>query len=134
MIEFEDKYVFTFRKLTKSQTKGRSSLSVEFCAYQENPKLCAVQAIQSYLQVTQAWLNKNGQKQILLSTLAPHQKVKKSTVVGWVKAILGSAGIDTSLFPAHSTRAAPTSKAKAKSLSLKAFVRYFLSNFYFFTN
>ena len=119
MIEFEDKYVFKFHKLTKSWRKGRPPLSVEFCAYQQNPKLCVVQAIKSYLQVTQAWRNKNGQKQLLLSTLAPHQEVKKSTVAGWVKAILGSAGIDTNLFTAHSTRAASTSKAKVKGLSLE---------------
>ena len=42
-----------------------------------------------------AWRNKNGQKQLFLSTLAPRQEVKKSAVAGWVKAILGSAGTDT---------------------------------------
>ena len=42
MIKFEDKYVFTFHKLTKSRIKGRPPLSVEFCAYQQNPKLCVV--------------------------------------------------------------------------------------------
>ena len=66
------------------------------------------------------WWNKNGQKQLLLlHTLAPHQEVKKSTVAGCIKAILGSAGIDTNLFTAHSTRAASTSKAKVKGLSLE---------------
>ena len=120
-IEFEDKYVFTFHKLTKSWWKCRPPLSVEFCAYQQNPKLCVVQAIKSYLQVTQAWRNKNGQKQLLLSTLVPHQEVKKSTVAGWVKAILSSAGIDTNLFTAHSTRTASTSKGKLKGLLLEVF-------------
>ena len=83
------------------------------------PKLCLVQAIKSYLQIAQAWRNENGQKQLLLSTLAPHQKVKKSTVAGWVKATLGSARIDTNLFTANSTRAAPISRAKVKGLSLE---------------
>ena len=98
MIEFEG--VFTFHKLTKSWRKGRPPLSVEFCAYKQNPKLCVVQAIKSYLQVTQEWCNKNGQKQ-LLSTLVPHQELKKSTVAGWVKSILCSPGIDTNLLLAH---------------------------------
>ena len=40
-------------------------------------------------------------------------------MAGWVITILGSAGIDTSLFTAHSTKAASTSKAKAKGLSLE---------------
>ena len=105
MIKFEDKYVFTFHKLTKSWWKCRPPLSVEFCAYQQNPKLCVVQAIKP--------------SQLLLRTLAPHQEVKKSTVAGWVKAILGSAGIDTNLFTAHSTRTASTSKSEVKGLSLE---------------
>ena len=87
-----------------------------------------MQAIKPYLQVTQAWWNKNSQKQPLLSTLAPYQEVKKSTVAGWVKAILGSAGIDTNLFTAHSTRAASTSKAKVKGLSLDILKRGNWSN------
>ena len=119
MIEFEDKYVFTFHNLTESWRKCRPPLSVEFCVYQQNPKLCVVQAIKSYLQVAQAWRNKNGRKQLLLSTLAPHQEVKKPTVAGSVKAILGSTGIDINLFTSHWTRAAFTSKAKVKGLSLK---------------
>ena len=60
MVEFEDKYVFKFHKLTKSWRKGRPPLSVKFCAYQQNLKLCVVQAIKSFLQVTQAWRNKNS--------------------------------------------------------------------------
>ena len=55
MAGFEYKFVCKFHKLTKSWRKGRPPLSVEFCAYQQNPKLCVVQAIKLYLQVTQAW-------------------------------------------------------------------------------
>ena len=116
MIEFEDKIVFAFHKLTKSWGKGRPPLSVEFYAYRQHPNFCVEQAIKWCLQVTQAWWNKNGQKQLLLSTWVTHQEVKKSTVAGWVKAILGSAGIGTILFTAHSTRAASTSKTKVKGL------------------
>ena len=53
-IEFEDKIGFTFHKLTDSWRKGRPLLSVEICVYRQNPNLCVVQAIKSYLQVTQA--------------------------------------------------------------------------------
>ena len=54
MTEFEDKIVFAFHKSTKSWRKDRPPLSVEFCAYRKNLNLCVVQAIKSYLQVTQA--------------------------------------------------------------------------------
>ena len=119
MVELEDKYVFKFHKLTKIWRKGRPPLSVEFCASQQNPKLCIAQAIKSYLQATKVGRNKNGQKQLLLSTLPSYQEVKNSTVAGWVKAILGSGGIDTNLFTVYSTWAASTSKAKIKGLSLE---------------
>ena len=119
MVEFEDEYVFKFHMLTKSWRKGIPPLLVEFCSFQQNPKLCVVQTIKSYLQVTQAWRNKNGQKRLLLSTFTQHEEVKKSTVAGYKAVILGSAGIDTNLFTAHSIRAASTSKAKVKGLSLE---------------
>ena len=51
--------------------------------------------------------------------LAPHQVVKEPTIAGWVKAILGSPGIDTNLFSAHSTRASSFSKPKVKGLSFE---------------
>ena len=119
MVEFEDKYVFKFQKLTKSWRKGRPPSSVEFCVYQQNPKRFIVKAIKSYLQVTIAWRNKNSQKQLLRRTFAPYQKVRKTTVAGWVKAILGLSGTNTNLFTAHSTRAASTSKVKVKGLPLE---------------
>ena len=46
-----------------------------------------MQAIKSYLQVTQAWQNKKGQKPLPLSTLAPNQEVKKSTSKAKVKGL-----------------------------------------------
>ena len=46
-----------------------------------------MQAIKSYLQVTQAWQNKKGQKPLPLSTLATNQEVKKSTSKAKVKGL-----------------------------------------------
>ena len=48
----------------------------------------------------------------------PHRPVSKDTVSRWLKAELKLAGIDTSTFSAHSTRAASTSAAKAQNLSI----------------
>ena len=42
-----------------------------------------------------------------------------STIAGWVKAILGSAGVGTIFFYCTLTRAASTFKAKVKVLSLE---------------
>ena len=45
MVIFEEKYVFIFRKLTISWRKDRSFLLIEFCTYQQNPKLFAVETV-----------------------------------------------------------------------------------------
>ena len=44
-----------------------------------------------------------------LSTIESHQEDQKSTVTGLSKAVLRLAGVDTSLFTAHSTRSASIS-------------------------
>ena len=118
MVELDDKYIFTFDKLTKSWRQGQPPLCVEFSAYSKNPKLCVVQTIRFYLKITHKW-RKNDKTQLLLGTIEPHQEVKKSTVAGWIKEILGLAGVDTNLFSAHSTRSASTSKACMKGLSIE---------------
>ena len=51
--------------------------------------------------------------------MRPYKEVKSSTVVNWVKLVLKMAGIDTSLYKAHSCRSASTSKAKVLGISLK---------------
>ena len=116
MFKLDDKYIFTFGKLIKSWRKRRTALSVKFSADSEIPKLCVVQVINSYLQLSQMWRDKNIKKQLLLSRTESHQEIQKSSVAGWINTILGLAGLDTSLFTTHSTRSASTSKAKIKGL------------------
>ena len=73
------------------------------------------------LPVTRARRNKNGQKQLLLSILAPHQKLKKSTVAGWVKAILGSAGINQTYLLHIQLELLPLLKLRWKVYHLRIF-------------
>ena len=55
---------------------------------------------------------------LLFSYQKPHSPVSKDTVSRWLKLELKLAGIDTSTFSAHSTRAALTSAARAQKLSI----------------
>ncbi|XP_067215712.1 uncharacterized protein [Linepithema humile] len=48
----------------------------------------------------------------------PHRPVTAQTLARWVKELLGSAGIDTSIFSAHSTRHASTSLAASRGVSV----------------
>ncbi|KAI8516511.1 hypothetical protein Bbelb_050920 [Branchiostoma belcheri] len=48
----------------------------------------------------------------------PHRPVGSATLARWVKSVLGTAGVDTATFSAHSTRGASTSAATAAGVSL----------------
>ena len=58
-------------------------------------------------------------QQLLISYHRPHKPVQSCTIARWIKSLLGSAGIDTSIFKGHSTRSASTSKARAGGISLE---------------
>ena len=49
--------------------------------------------------------------QLLISYIKPHGPVTSSTVARCLKEVIENAGIDTSIFKAHSVRAASTSAA-----------------------
>ena len=80
MICSSNSYKFTFDKLIKSWRKGRPPPSIEFSAFPTEEKLCVVKTLHFYLSISQEWRN-NGQTQLLLSTVKPHE-VKKSTIAG----------------------------------------------------
>jgi len=101
---------FYFHKLHKSWKRGKSPPAVTYQAFPLNPSLCVIKTIHSYLSRTESW-RQGGHDQLLLSTVAPHQPVVSSTISGWLKRTLYSAGINTDLFKGHSTRSASTSKA-----------------------
>ena len=62
-------------------------------------------------------------QKLVLSYAYPHKAVNSSTLARYVKMFLGQAGIDLTIFTAHSTRAASSSKAHNIGLSLKDIAR-----------
>lgn len=60
-----------------------------------------VEAIHLHIHMTNCWRNTNNQKELRLSTIRFHQKVKIFTLAVLLKIFLWSAGIDTA-FNAHS--------------------------------
>ena len=59
-----------------------------------------------------------GSDQLLVSIQKPHKPVSTHTISRWLKTVLEKAGIDTSVFKAHSTRAASTSAAAISKIPL----------------
>ena len=53
------------------------------------------------------------------SFIGKHEPVTSSTIARWVKSCLQQAGVDTSKFKVHSTRAAAAAKAAMSGLSVE---------------
>ena len=73
--------------------------------------------ILQYLESTEPI--RNGENKFFLSFFKPHKSVQSCTIARWLKTVLGNSGIDTTIFKAHSTRGASTSKANKFGLSIK---------------
>ncbi len=55
---------------------------------------------------------------VFIALVSPFREVSSNTISRWIKCFIGSAGVDTSVFSAHSTRGAAASKAATSGLSI----------------
>ena len=111
MAEDKDRHIFYFSELHKSCRKGQAPSAITYFAFDEDKALCVVETLNEYINRSKPWRESNHEKQLLLSSIRPHNAVVSCTISGWLKKTLKQAGINTDLFKAHSTRSASSSKA-----------------------
>ena len=109
MAREKDRITFKFDLLKQSRPSIKSPI-MELCSYSGNPKMCVVETLSHYLERTQ--LFREHETKLFLTYQKPYHAVSASTLSRWIKSMLKLAGIDTSRFRAHSTRAASSSAAK----------------------
>ncbi len=97
------------------QTKDSKTPPVIYLGKFHNPQTCVYSCVKQYMART-AGLRVGDQ--LFITSTAPHKPVATGTISSWIKCELTRAGIDTSLYTAHSTRSAATSKA-AESLPIE---------------
>ena len=56
---------------------------------------------------------------LFISYIKPHKPIASQRIAHWIKDMLAEAGVDTSIFKAHSVRGAATSAALAKGVSIQ---------------
>ena len=83
--------------------------------------LCVVKHLEHYIALTRPL--RGNCDQLLISYQRPHKPVSTDTLSRWIKHILHSAGVDTKVFGAHSTRGAATSAAAKQGLPLEAILQ-----------
>ena len=89
--------------------------TLEFPHFSRDRRLCVAHNL--YLHRTR-FLRALSQDQLFISYSPPHKPITKDSLSRWVKNSLSLAGIDTSIFMAHSVRGASSSACCSSGLSL----------------
>lgn len=85
--------------------------------FSDKPSLCVVSCLQKYIEESQK-IRGPGCDKLFITLQKPHKVASKQTLSRWVKSALHMAGIDVSIFKAHSCRHASTSAAQRAGVSL----------------
>lgn len=103
----DSQIVLSVNELLKNYETWKYPTKLEFLSYNANPCLCAVRYLSEYLTRTTDMTHDHHK--LPVGYQKPHGPVSKDTVGRWLKHELKLAGIYTSTFIAHSTRAASNS-------------------------
>ena len=101
-------------------SKPGKSLEVKFMSLPEDPSLCTMSTLAEYILRTEKL---RSSSKLFISFIRPHKPVTTSTVGRWIKSVLSSAGIDTSVFKAHSVRGASVTNAYIKGVPVADILR-----------
>ena len=81
--------------------------------------LCILRHLSRYRELTSSLRSHPDRGSLLISFKKPHSPVVEETLSRWIKTSLKLAGVDTSVFTAHSTRSAATSAAARQGAPLE---------------
>ena len=107
---------FTLLEHTKTSKPSGKTQPILIRGFPSNRNICPLTTLKEYIARTQPF--RGDERKLFVSFIKPHKGVSRDTISRWTKSVLKKAGIDTSKFAGHSTRAAVASKAKAKDIPL----------------
>ena len=107
--------IFVIFDKTKSSKSGKKAPQVILSPYKDCHKLCVCRTLLEYLRRTKPIRYTSS---LFISWQNPHGAVTSQTLSRWVRTVMHISGIDTTLFKAHSTRAASASRAKLSGISI----------------
>jgi len=115
--------VFQPSHLSKQSRPSHHNISFFFPRFKENRCLCPVETLKVYEEKTAAFRNNPKENRLFRSFIGKHGPVTSSTIARWLKSCLHKAGVDTSRFTAHSTRAAAATKAAMSGLTVEEIMK-----------
>ena len=116
-----DQVFFHLSDHVKHSRRGKIVPPVKFSPYTDNKKLCVINCLLHYLRITMKFRKSS---RLFIALNVPHHAVCSQTIANWIKKILRFAGLDLSLYRAHSTRSASCSKASMKNVPVDTILSY----------
>lgn len=103
--------IFKIDSLLKTTRPGHHIKTVSFKAFPADRRLCVVTYVKAYLARTAPLRQDKSNAQLLISFRKPHRPIGRDTLARWTRRVMQQAGVDTTQFKPHSTRAASASAA-----------------------
>jgi len=117
--------LFQLPTLGKKRVVGAPPKQIMFGAFPDDDCLCVVKCLRQYEAVTAQYRKKqaNEPQPLFLSYIQPHGPVTSQRLSHWLKEMLKNAGVDTTVFKAHSVRGASSTAASEKGVLMEDILR-----------
>lgn len=102
--------------LIKTSRPGHNQPTLYLPFFRQKPEICPANTLLAYLERTRPLRGNNHY--LFVSYRKPHEIVGSQSISRWIKSTMGECGVDVSIFSAHSTRHASTSRARHFGLSV----------------
>jgi len=112
--------LFKLASLTKKRQVGAAPKECFFGAFAGDNRLRVVECLKEYERRTLSFRQQDegASSKLFLSYISPHKAVSSQRIAHWIKDMLQLAGIDTSVFSAHSVRGESSSAALSKGVHI----------------
>jgi len=117
MVVKQDAVEFQVQDKVKTSAPGRQQPIVILPMYKADVNLCVVATLHDYI-VRTALLRSEDSCRLFISFAKPYKPVSRDTISRWTLTAMALAGVDTTIFKAHSTRSAATSAASRKNVPI----------------
>lgn len=118
LITSDSQIIIKIPDLIKTSRTGNNQPALYLPFFYQKPEICPARTLLAYLDRTKTL--RGNCNYLFISHRKPHAMVGPQTLSRWIKCSLEESGIDVSIFSAHSTRHASTSRARQLGLSVDA--------------
>lgn len=118
-IQFTDEGVQIFiPDLIKTSGKNTKQPLLYLKSFDSKVEICPVTTLNCYIKRTEPIRNSDASHKLFITHKKPYHEASQQTISRWIKQVLGEAGVNVSIFTAHSTRHASTSAASRSGVSI----------------